>query len=827
MTVHKPEKNSSQSDKRCGLCGKPNVQPSHIGTITSYLFQAGFCSCQKDQNLTDRSAKTVESTDADVDFCPRCGFIRKTDSRPGTLTAYLFEATTCRCAEDEKFDSACMSQRFWKLKQEGHPSFKDNNAVPGIASAGPAHVDLAEGTVIAGVYQIIKQIGAGGMGEVYLTEHLTLGRQCAVKVMPPAQVTAVGWQRFQNEARTFAKLAHINLVRVSDLGIHDGYLPFYAMDYVEGQTLSDLLAKQGPLPVERAAEIFMQVCDGVEYAHRNGIIHRDLKPANIMIAREDKSNPEKVTVKILDFGLAKLTQHDRKQQSLTAAGEMFGSPCYMSPEQCNSEKLDNRSDIYSVGCTLFESLTGRPPFYGNMAVAILSSHIFGQPPTLESLSGPGKFPDAMEIVVAKLLRKNPAERYQTMGELKGDLEKVARGESVDPVYVSRTKSSPVMQDPAQAQLAGDGATVHVPSKLMLGCAFAAALLAVGLGVFLIGKSGSSRAVPSYRQPVSIQSNFEAPIKVAAAVKTAIWDGKPFFKGIKNHSGKLVKTWQFPQSAGINLGYLQTGGPEGQSQIPLRSTVTVPASNRVGLVPAPAITNWPDMLKGFTDGNIDGLNLSGFALSEFGQVAAGLAQLKSIDSLYIDGVEGDDLSAAKCVEVANYYPNLNGLVIKTLSDGHPLSLLHRLKKLKQLALLRIGRNSGDVFAALRGSTELNVFSIGECPVTASVVRELATCSNLQVICFRSQANEFKEVEAEDVAPLTKLKRLRELELCRVPYSPGLVAVLAKCTSLKILLCDSNTKWTDEQEEELKKILPNTIVNFTLRGKASEAVNKKPI
>jgi hypothetical protein len=411
-----------------------------------------------------------------------------------------------------------------------------------------------------------------------------------------------------------------------------------------------------------------------------------------------------------------------------------------------------------------------------------------------------------------------------MGELKGDLEKVARGDSVDPVYVSRTKSAPVMQDPARSQLASGGTTVHGPSKLMLGCALAIVILAVGLGVFLIGKSGSSRAVSNYRQPVSIQSNFDAPIKVAAAVKPAIWDGKPFFKGIENRSGKSVKLWQFPQSDGINLGYLQTVGPGGESHIPIRSTVIVPASDRVGLVPDPAIINSPEILAGFTDGNIDGLNLKGFTLSEFGQVAAGLAQLKSIDRLYIDGVEGDDISAAKCAEVADHYPKLTGLVIQTLADCRPLSLLHRLKKLKQLALLRIGKSSDDFFAALRGSTELNVFSIGECPVTASVMRELGTCPNLQVICFRSQANEFNEVKAEEIAPLTKLKKLTELELCRAPYSPGLVAVLAKCKSLKILLCDSNTKWTAEQEEELKQALPNAKVSFALRGKLSEVVSK---
>ncbi len=164
--------------------------------------------------------------------------------------------------------------------------------------------------------------------------------------MPPEQVTEIGWQRFQLEARAVAKLDHINLVRVTDLGIHEGCLPYYAMDYVDGKNLAELLAEQGPIPLKAMLEIFMQVCDRVECAHRSGILHRDLKPANIMIVA---SKPGPKQAKVLDFGLAKLSKQDRSHQSLTAVGDIFGSPYYMSPEQCNGDKLDNRSDIYSLG----------------------------------------------------------------------------------------------------------------------------------------------------------------------------------------------------------------------------------------------------------------------------------------------------------------------------------------------------------------------------------------------------------------------------------------------------------------------------------------------
>ncbi len=201
---------------------------------------------------------------------------------------------------------------------------------------------------------------------MYLARHTALGKKCALKVIPPDHVTEIGWQRCQLEARAVAKLDHKNLVRVTDLGIHEGCFPYYAMDCVEGKNLAELLTEQGPMPHTTVLEVFMQVCDGVECAHHSGILHRDLKPANIMLVTGKGAIKQ---AKILDFGLAKLTRPDRLGQSLTAMGDIFGSPFYMSP-----------------------------------------------------------FPASLEIVVAKLLRKNPVERYQTISELRIDLEKVAKGE---------------------------------------------------------------------------------------------------------------------------------------------------------------------------------------------------------------------------------------------------------------------------------------------------------------------------------------------------------------------------------------------------------------
>jgi serine/threonine-protein kinase len=321
------------------------------------------------------------------------------DGQTGSITAFLFQGTRCKCQPKNQAPDNDMADRFWRLKEEGlGKTFSSDAAIIDIRrkTDEPTSIDLLPGAVIGGVYGIVRLIAKGGMGEVYLAQHLTLGKTCALKLIPPDQVTEVTWQRFQNEAKSVAGLEHVNLVRVTDLGIHEGCLPFYAMEYIDGQTLAGMLVSRGPLPLKMVLDIFIQICDGVDYAHRNGVIHRDLKPANIMLS---KAQTGKLTVKILDFGLVKLTKKDRNQQSLTSVGEIFGSPFYMSPEQCIGGKIDNRSDIYSLGCTMFESLTGRPPFLGPSPVEIVSGHQTVDPPSLDSVVGAKVFPEALEVVL--------------------------------------------------------------------------------------------------------------------------------------------------------------------------------------------------------------------------------------------------------------------------------------------------------------------------------------------------------------------------------------------------------------------------------------------
>jgi serine/threonine protein kinase/HEAT repeat protein len=307
-------------------------------------------------------------------------------------------------------------------------------------------IQLESGAIIGGSYRIVRLIGKGGMGQVYLAEHLTLAKKCALKVMSSNQVTEKAWIRFQTEAKAIAGLDHANLVRVSDLGIHENSLPFFAMEYVDGQSIAQRLADHGPMDQSTTLEVLQQICDGIECAHKQGIVHRDLKPANIMLV-EDSQKPGHFKIKILDFGLAKLSQREAAEINLTATGEIFGSPLYMSPEQCAGEATDMRSDIYSLGCTVFECLTGQPPFTGEMAIPIMHRKIFGEAPTLGSVAPEKAFLPNLELIVAKMLKREPKGRYQTIADLKSDLQSAI---STEPLPSSKRseateKSQPVNQ----------------------------------------------------------------------------------------------------------------------------------------------------------------------------------------------------------------------------------------------------------------------------------------------------------------------------------------------------------------------------------------------
>lgn len=262
-----------------------------------------------------------------------------------------------------------------------------------------------------GSYVVREQIGQGGMGAVYLAEHETLKRQVALKVLPPAkgdQNAKLNVERFLREARAVAALDHPNIVRIHDVG-HQGDVHYLVMEYVEGQTLEDLLRKGGPITPSRAVEYIAQAAAGLQHAHEKGFIHRDIKPANLMLTRDG-------IIKILDMGLARSSSNESdKLTERMDEGAIVGTADFISPEQAiNAPNIDIRSDIYSLGATFYALVTGTPPFSGNTTQKLVQ-HQMKEPPSLTTIDR--TFPPELAKVVAKMLNKKPEKRYQTPGEV--------------------------------------------------------------------------------------------------------------------------------------------------------------------------------------------------------------------------------------------------------------------------------------------------------------------------------------------------------------------------------------------------------------------------
>ncbi len=275
------------------------------------------------------------------------------------------------------------------------------------------------GEIFGDRYEILGIIGDGGMGKVYKARHNLMKRIVAIKMLLPHLVqSAAALKRFQQEAQAASALNHPNILTVYDFGISDQGMPYLVMDYLEGTSLAALLQEQGYLPAERAIHIFSQACSALAHAHQKGVIHRDLKPANIMLIDYD-GQPD--FLKIVDFGIAKLLQPDGAEQ-LTHTGEVFGSPLYMSPEQCRGRELDPRSDIYSLGCVMYRTVTGKPVFSGRDPMECMYKQVNDMPSSFKDVVPELGLTDNLEHAIFRAISKEVEDRYTNMLEFREAIE---------------------------------------------------------------------------------------------------------------------------------------------------------------------------------------------------------------------------------------------------------------------------------------------------------------------------------------------------------------------------------------------------------------------
>lgn len=320
--------------------------------------------------------------------------------------------------EDDEDDDDTSASKKAKEKRDTKKEAK-------VRRDAPEHTGglLKPGSILTDRYEIVNEVGRGGMGVVYKAKHLKMDRTVAIKVLHGHLLEDLSSKkRFEQEVMATSSLSHSNCVMVYDCDFSPSGQPFLVMEYIEGVSLKEVLRQKGPLSVESFLNIFIQCCEGLAHAHSKGIVHRDMKPSNVMLVGDDDSQ----TVKIVDFGVAKIMpRNDGTLMELTRTGDVVGSPHYMSPEQCMGAAMDWRTDIYSLGCVMYEAITGRVPLLGENPYQAMYMHIHEMPPLFNVVRPGIQCDQEIQDIVFKAMAKQLKDRYQAAIDVFHDLKKAS------------------------------------------------------------------------------------------------------------------------------------------------------------------------------------------------------------------------------------------------------------------------------------------------------------------------------------------------------------------------------------------------------------------
>ena len=640
--------------------------------------------------------------------------------------------------------------------------------------------ELQEGTVVGGSYRLKGIIGRGGMGVVYLCEHLMIGRQYALKALAPDQINESNWARFHSEGKAIARLDHRNIVKIYDMG-SVAQTPYYVMDLLDGQSLADFIRSNGPLTELQALEIFGQICAGLGYAHQSGIIHRDVKPSNIILINLDdgKNTP---LVKIVDFGLAKLVGNMASiSQSQTATGEVFGSPLYMSPEQCLGAKIDERSDIYSLGCSLFECLTGRPPFVGENAFQTVLMHQNEKPPRLADEFLDREFTPAMEDLVQTMLQKRPAERQQSMAAVAHDLARAAKGKSIKAAAIF--SDAPLFAAESQEESERRSSSLPV-------------LLFVILGLLVLLAGGVAALVAVSPQPeIHLTAD---QIRARDIIKSL----GPISNGVVNYEGQSVRLFRFPD---LPLGKITADGPNPRTEVARGIKFYMPTEHlTLDVVPPEGdyILLFPEVLSHFGPGDINRLMFNINHVSfKFTDVPDGFfTAIKDWNALEELDIDEYPLTQKTLIELNAIHPVKKLHFRGSTTDSKIIAALSWLNQVNQLDVKRID-NVDPILVALQGSPNLEQLFIDRTSPSAAALEGLRSCPRLYELAASDS-----DIDDARMKAVGQLYGLKYLVLKDSNVTGACITDIAKLKNLR----DANLETggvSEADKAKLRLMLPN--------------------
>jgi len=393
----------------CPKCGMPK-RAKTAASITQWIMKPDACNCDA----------VAGSNTQPATYCPNCG---KTviEERKGSLTQWIMAQSICKCGKSETRSSASRPPR--EYVEETVPTNEDEDEIELDPNRFPTHR-----------YKPLRELGKGGAGAVFLCRDRLLKKLVAVKVLH--ELTAEQLVSFQTEAKAIANIKHPGIVELLDFGPTPSGLPYMVLEYFDGISLHDHLAANGPMDEETALVTFIYLAEGLALSHSNGVYHRDVSSSNVLVRI---TGPGELDIKLIDFGVAHVHDEgvDNEQQGLTLAG----TPAYMSPDNANGLPFDARSEIYSLGCMLFETLTGHVPFLGRSAMETINMHATAPPPTLADKAGKSFTPE-LETIVSICLAKEKDDRFQSMHDLLQALIKAGGGFSHDEQASAARPSQP-------------------------------------------------------------------------------------------------------------------------------------------------------------------------------------------------------------------------------------------------------------------------------------------------------------------------------------------------------------------------------------------------
>ena len=674
----------------------------------------------------------------------------------------------------------------------------NSTQIPGMRNIS----DQSPGEIVGGKFRIEAVLGQGGMGTVYLATLVPQQQKIALKILSRNQMSSEkNRRRFENEGKASHSLNHPNLVKVLDYGILSDEAPWIAMEYVGGTSLQNLLKQQESIDIIDVLRIFDQICDGLIYAHKHNVIHRDIKPSNIMVSTGGgKKLSKNFRAKVVDFGIAKIMNEDRgEMQTLTSTGEIFGSPLYMSPEQCKGDRIDFRTDIYSLGCSLFEALTGGPPHVGTNALKTMMMHTSEAAPSLKQATLGKTFPPDLETVLQRMLKMEVDERYQTAEQVKLDLQEVAEELICERDGIPRSKPKRKIAK-SNEQKSPDSRKIMVAAAvgiLILGATI------YGAVSFLKERNATTKAFSNRAFLEKSRQEVNASLTAQGNSRTELKSAQPIPTSIFDKDGKKFLQINFPK---VPVGWLTFNKIDAPFAKPVgqyvaKGVVRVPLGARLQLMAGGTEQDGfdaPEIFGKIPDDLISKLLVDkpfGYQISEDApwtdaEFAKNMAQIfehaktwKKLDTVSVCKLPLTDESVAALSGMKN---------LTTLALWNPIKTEKKLidkPVLRKITTLYLrAMPSDELVEAVSRSGNLDTLTLFLVVRTPKTCAALPRCKNLQRlhICM-------PDITDGELASIAKIRSLREVFFDDAKISrTAFAAFMKKCPFIKKVTLSNQSK-----------------------------------